>query len=210
MNRRAILKLARWASGAAITAVVVGLTAIALLLMTSPGHDVLRSLALQRLAPLINGELRIGVVGGELWRYAEARDVVVLDSAGRPALRINRVRASYSVLDLLRGRIVVRGLTLTRPVIVLEQRADGSWNLQHLVRADTAPRQEGPAGLVELRQARLVDGTVIVKRLVGPDSVDQRRIVGLTFELARLRLSHPDSGAITARITSFAARLIAP
>lgn len=183
---------------------------MALVLMTSPGQEVVRSVALRQLAPLINGELRIGAVGGELWRYAEAREVVVLDSAGRPALRINRVRAGYSALDLLRGRIVVRGLTLTRPVIVLEQRADGSWNFQHLVRTDTAPGSEGPRGLLELRQARVVDGTVIVRRRVGRDSVDQRRIVGLTFELARLRLSHPDSGAITARLTSLAARMIEP
>lgn len=202
--------MARWAGGAAATLLVAGVTALALMMATGPGHEVARGLLLDQLQGRLNGSVSVGAIGGELWRYAEARDVAVLDSAGRPAIRVDRLRVGYSVLDLVRGRIVARSLTLTRPVVVLEQQVNGTWNVQHLLRADSAPGVAGARPHVELRQARVVDGTLIVRRRIAPDSVEESRVVGLTFEIARARLAHPESTAITARLTSLAARLISP
>lgn len=199
------------AGGAAAALLLVAVLTVMVLLATAPGHNALRKYGLAALNDAVAGRATVGRVGGTLWRGAEAEQVELRDTTGAAVIRVGRVRVGYGLRDLLRRRLIFRDIELVRPTVVLEQRRDGSWNVQHLFRlgdtADAAPRARM---LVDLRGVRITDGTLIVRRRVAPDSLRTSRFLGINTQLRRLRVSHPDSSAIEAVIASFAARMVDP
>ena len=80
----------------------------------------------------------------------ELRDVAFADSTGQPVLGAVRVRATFSVLDLVRGRFVFRTVALFRPTVDLRQGADGRWNVARLFRTSpaTAPARRRPCRII--------------------------------------------------------------
>ncbi len=198
-------------SGGLTALVLLAVLAFMVLLATAPGHSALRRYGLAALNDAIDGTARVGRVGGSLWKGAEVEQVELRDTSGAAVIRVARVRVGYGLKDLLRRRLIFRDIELVRPTVVLEQGLDGSWNVQRLFRladtAETAPRRRM---LVELRGVRVTDGTVIVRRRVAAESLSTRRFMGVTMDLRRLRLSHPDSSALEAVVAAFAARLVDP
>jgi len=201
-----------WGVVATVAGLAVAVVAsLMVLLSTGPGHALVRRYAVRAIAAQLEGSVEIGAMGGPLWRVADLRDVVVADSSGALVLRAARVRVGYRVLDLLRGRFVLRNVELDRPIVVLAQRPDGTWNYQHVLRLlDSTRAAPSSRPLVDLRGLRVVDGTLILRRRPTPDSVDARTFDSLALDLSRLRLSDPDSTAIVAQFARLAGRLDRP
>jgi len=193
------------ASTGTVAAVVVGAGVVAVLLLSGMGHALARDIGLRELRGAVLGSVRVGEVSGSLWRTVELRDVELDDSDGRLVLAASRVRASYSVLDLLRGRIALRSVLVSRPIVRLVQDSQGVWNVARLFRVDRP--DAAPAGrrpLVDLRDVRVADGTLVVRpfgRAARPV-----QITGLDLELRRLRASHPESTAVIAEVRHMSLR----
>ena len=168
-----------------------------------------RRWAAQALERVLDGRVTIGAVGGALWHAVELRDVTVTMPDGRPVLRVQRVRVTFALTDLLRSRYRIVGVSLLRPVVVLEQGADGRWNVGRLMRLG-GPRPRAARPYVELLDARVLDGTLIVRERPRAGHVNVRTLDGLDADLARLRISHPDSTAVVASVRSLAARMYNP
>ncbi len=184
--------------------------AAVVVLTTAPGHALLRDWLLRTLAGSVDGGVRIGEISGALWRGAVVHDLELTMPDGSSVLKVERMRVGYAVRDLLRGRIVLAGITIDRPTLVLVQDSTGRWNLEHLLRLtapDTAPA--GPRPLVLLRDVVLANGTIIA-RPWRPGRPVTHTVTGLDLELDRLRASHPDSTAIEAAIREAALRLDEP
>lgn len=196
------------AAGAAAV-VVFGAGLLAVLILSGLGGRLARDLALRELGRAVDGTVRVGAVGGSLWRTVELRDVEFADPAGRVVLAASRVRASFSLFDLARGRFLLREVWLSRPVVHLEQDSAGRWNIERLFRAggpDTAAARRRP--LVDLRDARVTDGALVVRpRGRGARAV---RLAGVELDLRRLRVSHPDSTAVIAELRNISVRLVDP
>ena len=189
------------AVGAVLVALV--LAAGALLAFSGPGRELLRGVALRELGKAVDGTVRIGTVRILPWLTVEVRDVELDDREGRPVLGAARVRASFSPLDLVRGRFVFHDVEVFRPTVDLRQGADGRWNVARLFRtsADTTPGRRRP--LVDLTDLRVAEGTLAVQPT---GRATPLRFAGLTLDLRRLRASHPDSAALIAEVRNVAFR----
>jgi len=196
--------------GGAAALVLAGVATAAVLVATGPGRDRLRRLAVDALAGSVNGRVSIGHLGGALWNAVEVERVALTDSSGRPVISVERVRARYALVDLVRGRYRLRSVELVRPVLILEQDATGSWTIKRLFRLDVPkPPRTGPAPLVVLTDVHVVDGTVILRQRDG-DSLIERSATGVDLMLRRVRASHPDSAGIAVDIAAIAAHLTNP
>lgn len=197
-------------AGVAAAALIVGGGLVALLLGSVPGHALVRRYAVRALAGVIDGRASVGSLSGALWRGADLREVTLATPDGRPVIRVARVRVRYGVLDLLRGRYVLRGVELIRPTVRLEQAPDGGWNYRRLLKLDQ-PGRGGRRPLVALLDARVVEGTLVVVPKADRNGVRaERRFLGIDLDLRRLRVSHPDSTAIVASVRRLAARSTDP
>ncbi len=193
-----------------VTLVILGVVAgvalaggalAAVVLATAPGHDALRRWAVERLGGVVDGTVRIGSVRGSLWRAADLREIVFAAPDGTPVIRAERLRATFALTDLARGRFRFGDVTLVRPVVVLEQDTAGHWNVERLFRLlepDTTP--PGARPLVDLRGVTIVDGTLVVRQRPARAPPVERTFTGLDLTLRRLRASHPDSTALVAAV----------
>jgi len=195
------------AGTAAIVVVLLGLLAV--LVLSGLGGRLLRDVALRELGHAVDGSVRVGDVGGSLWRTVEVRDIEFDDAAGRLVLAASRVQASFSLVDLVRGRYAFRRVWLSRPTVRLEQDSAGRWNVERLFRIggpDTTA--EGPRSLVDLRDLRVTDGALVVRAHGRGARV--LRFSGVDLDLRRLRASHPDSTALVAEVRHVSFRLADP
>jgi translocation and assembly module TamB len=194
------------AGGAAVCAALV-LAAGALLAFSERGRELQREVALRELGRAVDGTVRLGALRVVSWRTVEARDVAFEDRDGRPVLGAVLVRASFAPLDLVRGRLVFRGVELFRPAVDLRQGADGRWNVARLFRSspDTARARRRP--LVDLRDVRVTAGALSVQPT---GRARPLRFVGVNLDLRRLRASHPDSAAVIAEVRNVSLRLEDP
>jgi len=118
-----------------------------------------RGLGERQAARLLNGELHIGRLDGNLWSGALLSDVRVTQD-GRDVVRVERVRVTYSVRQLLSRHWRFPEITLTRPSIVLVHDA-GGWHIANLLR----PRRNDSANAqpVELPSLVVEQGTVLIE-----------------------------------------------
>ena len=197
MVRRALLLTGALAAGLAVLAVA----AVAAILATAPGHAVARRLLVAALEHAVDGRVRIGALGGPLWRSVELRDVELATLDGRPVIRVPRLVVSYSPADLLRRRFVASRVEIDGPSVALEEGADGHLNLEHLFRL--LEPHAGPPGrrpVVDLRNVRLVHGALVLRERAADGTTHERRFLGIGLDLTRLRASNPDSAGVVADV----------
>ncbi len=181
--------------------VVLGVAAAAGILATAPGHALARRLLVAALEHAVDGRVRIGALGGPLWRSIELHDVELATPDGRPVIRVARLALSYSAADLLRRRFVASRVELDGPSVDLEEGADGHLNIEHLFRL--LEPHVGPPGrrpVVDLRNVRLVHGAFVLRERAADGATHERRFLGIALDLTRLRASDPDSVGVVADI----------
>jgi translocation and assembly module TamB len=189
-----------------VGALVVG--AAAALAFTGPGRQLLRDLAQRQLQGAVDGAARVGAVRILSLHSVEVRDVELDDPAGRRVIAVARLRATVSPFGLLLGRYRFRDVRAVRPEVSLVQDSTGRWNVERLFRAvPSGAPSHGARPLVDLRDARVVDGAVSLRpygrRL-------PLRLDGVNVDLRRLRVSDPDSTALIAEVRNVAVRVRDP
>jgi autotransporter translocation and assembly factor TamB len=155
----------RWARrtlkiAASLVLALVLLVAGALLAtQTSWFRDWARGFGERQAARLLNGQLAIGRLDGNLWSGATLTNVAITQD-GREVVRVERVRVTYSVRQLLSRHWRFPEITLTRPSIVLIRDA-GGWRIANLLRPR---RNDSPnAQPVELPSLVIEQGTVLIE-----------------------------------------------
>jgi autotransporter translocation and assembly factor TamB len=122
-------------------------------------RDWARGLGERQAARLLNGQLSIGRLDGNLWSGATLTDVRITQD-GREVVRVERVRVTYRVRQLLSRHWRFPEITLTRPSIVLIHDAAG-WHIANLLRPR---RNDSPnAQPVELPSLVIEQGTVAIE-----------------------------------------------
>ena len=92
----------------------------------------------------LDGDIRISWfpdIGAEVGGVSLSEHAGSAEFAGA-----DRLRVSLAVLPLLRGRVVVRELTISRPRATLVTRKDGSRNIDDLLAGAANRKPDGPAG----------------------------------------------------------------
>jgi len=124
-------------------------------------RDRLRTAALSELDSLVNGEVHIGRLSGDLITGISI-DSIAIDVDGGPFLRIPRLDVAYNFFALPGRTISIRRLTLSHPEIRFSRPRGGRWNMSDLLRprpADTAASK--PFNwVIDVERLEILDGTV--------------------------------------------------
>jgi autotransporter translocation and assembly factor TamB len=126
---------------------------------TSWFRDWARGFGERQAARLLNGQLAIGRLDGNLWSGATLTNVRITQD-GREVVQIERVHVTYRVRQLLSRQWRFPEITLTRPSIVLIRNERG-WHIANLLR----PRRNASpnAQPVELPSLVVEQGTVAIE-----------------------------------------------
>jgi translocation and assembly module TamB len=90
------------------------------------------------------------------------RDVTISDSLGGVLLQTPLLEASYRLVDLVAGRIVLSQLFLDRPVVHLVRLHRGRWNYEEVFRAPATTDFTRKPALVEFRRVSIRQGDIRV------------------------------------------------
>ena len=120
-----------------------------------------RRYVINEAARYLNGTLSIGAIRGNWWSGVELLDVSVVQD-GESAVAIRSLTVSYQFRELFRnGATRIRSLELSGLSLFLDHRADGSWNVAHLLK----PRKTagGPGRPIDLDRIEIGDSTILIQ-----------------------------------------------
>ncbi len=182
-----------------ITRILLASVAVFLLLVlvgivvlngTYYGRERVRRLALDVVRDLVNGEVTVGRIEGNLLDRFDLVDVSITDEDGRPFLTADRIRARIALAPLLSKRIIVRALELERPVVTLARAPGGTWNYKRIFDgADTSSTDVrlGFGSWVDLHGITIRNGTLHVHQPYPADEVVSREVRDRAFASALAR-----------------------
>jgi TamB, inner membrane protein subunit of TAM complex len=154
---------------------LIAAVALAIVAIQTPYFkDWLRRYVTRQAVQVLNGELTIRRLGGNLFYGVELDDVAITHEGGRTIV-IDRVKIDYSVFDLISRGIIIDELVLDRPIVLARQTAEG-WNLTRLVKQRTEERPRGPGRPITISAIRITDGRLRVERSVAPAEPGVRRV----------------------------------
>jgi translocation and assembly module TamB len=154
------------------------------------GRERVRRLALDGVRDMVNGELMVGRIDGNLLDRFDLVDVSITDREGRPFLTADRVRVRVALAPLLSKRIIIRSLDLDRPVVTLSRTPGGAWNYKRIFDSSDTLSTDVRLGFgswVDLRGITVRHGTVIVHQPYPTDEVLTRQVRDSAFASAMAR-----------------------
>ncbi|NOT25991.1 MAG: hypothetical protein HOP16_07785, partial [Acidobacteria bacterium] len=137
--------------------VIVGLALLAT--QTGPFRNWARGFAERQAARLIDGEVTIGALEGNLFTGATLRDVAIRQD-GRVIITIPQATVRYDVRRLIGVDLALTDVTVTAPSIVLIH-GDRGWQIGSLLRrrADAPPSRR----TLVIQSLSVVNGTVVIE-----------------------------------------------
>jgi hypothetical protein len=122
------------------------------------------------------------------WRRVVLRELKVQPKHDEVLLQVREIRVRYSLLALLRGRIDVAELTVDTPLLTVVQRANGTSNLDALLRLigqpDSTPKDEPapePAPQVDVRLVQIKNATLRRVQHYADGAADVAEVSGFNF-----------------------------
>src|SRR6266536_6321637 len=105
----------------------------------------LKSVVLPRVSKSLNAEITVGDASLSPFSQVVLRQLIVKTTGAEPLLQANEVRLRYSLWSIIRGNIKVDEVTLDSPAIQIVQNADGTSNLDPLLKKGAQPAAQPPA-----------------------------------------------------------------
>lgn len=188
---RRLRRLVKWIAAAA--GVLVLLVAIGLIVIqTAWFKGWLRGQAVTRAAAVLNGELRLTRIGGDLWSGVTLDGVEVVQG-GKTVIAADRILIRYNIWTLMRREWVFDDIALQRATINVEQTPEG-WNVARLIRRRD-PSGQPPS--LSIGRLRLLSSTVTVT----PATAPARRLTAVDLD-TKLKV---DRGRVAMDIASLRA-----
>lgn len=133
----------------------------------------------------VNGQVLVGDINLSVLGYVEVKDVQVLDTAGKPLARIDRVHIHYNWSDLLKGELgpqLITGVTVEKPELWLAYHQN-QVNWDGLLKSPTEKSSQF-SGIVKIQDGQLHLETDMfdktVNQLTGQLDFHQENQVGLS------------------------------
>jgi autotransporter translocation and assembly factor TamB len=175
---------------------VLGIVVVSLLLLiqTPP----VTRLVVRKLLPMINqqlnGRLAAEGVSGSLMSALTLRGVTLRDPEGQIVLQADRLKVTYSLWDLIKGKYVLGPLVLERPIVRLLKDHPGEQYsiLRVFAKEDTATQKPASAIDLTIKDITLQDGAIIATVWRAPAEPQQEQAQQLdTVQLQSVNLSLP-------------------
>ena len=175
-------RLTRRILGYGALAVAVLLLALFTVLQTPWFKRYARDFIVRQSQSILNGDLRIGRLGGNFASGLVLDDVVLQQGSSTP-VRAGRVTVRYSAWQIARGNaIVIDRLEVTGLVLSVERLPSGGLNIASLIKK--RPPSTGPRRPIDIREIQLDNAALTFDGPWGPSWMRlPRRITGLTSTL---------------------------
>jgi autotransporter translocation and assembly factor TamB len=197
LNMRILRRILR--SVALILAIAVVVCVVAAATIESAWFkEWIRGFIVRKANEQLNATLSIGRLSGNLWSGVEIDDVAVVMN-GHPVIAIEKVRAVYSIRDVISKGIVIERVDVTRPAVAMH-RDDSGWDLARFIRKK-ADEAAGSRRTIAIRRLTIAGGAFSMARFdratVTLEQIDaglslQYETGHYTFDITRLSLVSRD------------------
>jgi uncharacterized protein involved in outer membrane biogenesis len=187
-KRRGWLRAIAWVFGILIVLLVV-------VYFVATSGAFFKGMILPRVGKAINAQVTVGDASISPFSQVVLRNLKVQTTGTEPLVTAAEVRLRYSLMDIIRGNIHVDEVTLASPAVVLVENADGSSNLDPILKSLQAkPGEQKPAPpakpsagkplQIDLRKFALTDATVrrVKNYANGTRDVDELSHVNITLD----------------------------
>src|SRR5215471_17332853 len=161
---RRFSRILLWTAGVLLTLVL--LTAV--VIETSFFKNWLRGVVVKQANQHINGTLAIGRFTGSLFTGVELDDVTVMMD-GQPIVKIDALKTSYNIRELVSNGTTIDSVTIVRPVVTAHREGD-KWQLARLVKP--TGNQSKSTRRIAVRHVTITDGSVAIDKAQGKQNVD--------------------------------------
>jgi translocation and assembly module TamB len=127
--------------------VVLGLIGVGVGLFftrSETGQAGLRRAIERQVAAGIHGKLYLGRMSGNFFTGISIDSLELRDDEDSLFIATGPLRLEYDLRDIIDRRLHLRNVDVSRPVVVLRQHLDGSWNFRHVFRKGAPSRPRGP------------------------------------------------------------------
>ena len=131
------------------------------------GRERVRTMALDAVRDMVNGEIMVGRIDGNLLDRFVLVDVSITDEHERPFLTADSIRLRVAIAPLIQKRIVITSIELHRPIVTLSRTPGGDWNYKMIFEGDdTLPEAPGLGfgSWVDLHGITIHNGTLFVQQ----------------------------------------------
>lgn len=137
---------------ASIVSIVVVLLVVAYFVVTSSGF--LKAVVLPRVNAALNAQLAVADLGLSPFSQLVLRDVKLTPKDAAPLLNAGLVRVRYNLLAILAGKIVIEEVTIESPTVTIVEHADGTSNLDPLLKKNAAEAKTAGAKAPSAKSAQ--------------------------------------------------------
>jgi len=161
---RRLSRVLLWTAGVVLTLVL--LTGV--VIETSFFKNWLRGVVVKQANQHINGTLAIGQFKGNLFTGVELDDVAVMMD-GQPIVKIEALKTSYNIRELVSNGTIVDSVTIVRPVVTAHREGE-TWQLARLVKP--SGNQSKSTRRIAVRHVTITDGSVAIDKAQGKQNVE--------------------------------------
>lgn len=199
-RRHGVLRVIAWIVGILIVLIVV-----AYFVGTSSAF--FKSVILPKAGAALNAHITVSDASISPFHQVVLRDLKVQTTGTEPLVTAPEVRLRYSLMDIIRGNILVEEVALTSPTIVLLENPDGSSNLDPITKkmAEQPSKPAQPAkpskpAKIDIRKVSLSNGTVRQVKLYADNHSDTTEISGINVSLENIKNGQAGKLALAANI----------
>src|SRR3990170_4912372 len=163
MSRRKLI--VAWSAVALFAVIIVIAGGVVSLTQTDFGQDQVRKYVQSWINGKVRGTFYVGRITGGLFTGVTIDSLEIRDEKDSLFLRTGPVRVKYDMRDIFDRRILLSHVDVTRPVVRLQEQADGRWNYQRIFPSGPKrPRgtQRGFGDFIVMDSADVHDATVSV------------------------------------------------
>src|SRR6476661_1994093 len=108
------------------------------------GQRILRRFIERQVASGIKGKLYIGPMSGSFLTGVTVDSLELRDDEDSLFVATGPLRVAYDIRDIMDRRLHLRSVDISRPVVVMRQHEDGSWNFKRVFSRGGPSRPKGP------------------------------------------------------------------
>jgi autotransporter translocation and assembly factor TamB len=160
---RRIIKWAAYSVLVVVLLVAVTIVGGLLWLRTSWGGDFVRGQIESQLEDLVNGEVRVGRVSGDMISGIVLEDFAMVGHDGIALVDADKIIVNYALAPFFERRITLSKVRLENPDIHIVRYPDGRWNFKTLFKPRPPRLPYAPPGwgtYIDIHRIEFVDGDV--------------------------------------------------
>src|SRR5688572_20735909 len=173
---------------AKVFGVLVGVLVVLYFVVTSSFF--LKAVVLPRAGSALNAQVSADSIALRPFSSVRIKDLKLQPAnSTAPLLTVNEVSAKYSLLDIIRRRFNIETVTISSPVIDIVEQADGSSNLDALLKGDDTKTEAeaptaSPAPQVHLNRFELQNATVRRTKILADGTQERLEVSGLNLSVS--------------------------